>query len=245
MAIQRALLSNRPYTTLAVTPGDVLVNQGDGITLSAVLSGRVQRRVTLWTRNVGEPGAPWQQEVLGSDRVRNGSPDDRQREYAVALHKVTAPFDYRFVAGTIADEVHHITIRRALAFKKFEAALTAPAYTGLLPKTVPGGHLDVIAGSDIQLRLVFDRDVSDAYVLVSDPPLEAVAQTASAPSLRVPLEHTPDGRVARLQCHDTKVYSIVATAREGAALPKTSIASACARTRRHSCTSKTRPKPGK
>jgi hypothetical protein len=220
MAIQRAMLSNRPYTTLAVAPGDMVVNQGEGITLSAVFRGRAPLRVTLRTRNVDEPGAPWQQEELGVDRVGSRSPDDRQLEYAVALHELTVPFDYQFVAGTIAGDVHHILIRHALALKTFEAAMTAPAYTGLQPKIVPGGNLDVIEGSDIRFRLVFDRDVSDAYLLVSDPPLVAVPPTDSASALRVPLEPTPDGWVARLPCRDTKVYSIVATAREGAELPK-------------------------
>lgn len=220
MAIQRAMLSNRPYTTLAVTPGDTVVNQGEGITLSAVFHGRAPLRVTLRTRNVDKPGAPWQQEELGVDRVGSRSPDDRQLEYAVALHELTVPFDYQFVAGTIAGDVHHILIRHALALKTFEAALTAPAYTGLQPKIVPGGNLDVIEGSDIRFRLVFDRDVKDAYLLVSDPQLVAVPQTDSASPLRVPLEPTSDGWVARLPCRDTKVYSIVATAREGAELPK-------------------------
>ena len=50
------------------------------------------------------------------------------------------------------------------------------AYTGLLPKTVPGGNLDVIEGSEVSFHLAFDREVREAYVLVSDPLLRGCSR---------------------------------------------------------------------
>ena len=219
-AICRALLSNRPYTTLAVKPGDVLIDQGHDLTLLLTLSGRVDRQVSLLTRKIDDPDAPWQQEELSTEEIRHHWGDDRRVEYAVTMDNMTAPLDYRFCVGSIQDESHHITIRYPLALQKFEATLTPPRYTGLSPKTVAGGDLAVIEDSEITFLLEFDRKLRDAYLLVSDPPYQAKDGSETPPAVRVPLQPGQDGLVATLRLRDDEVYSIVATAREGGPLPE-------------------------
>lgn len=153
LALQRALLIERPYTTLVVEPGDVLVDHGDNVTLTATLEGRVARPVSLLTRKVDDPTASWQRQKLGAERVSQRSPDGRQLVYSLTLNKLVAPLHYRFVAGDLEDGVYHIAIRKPLSLKKFEATLTPPRYTGVPPKTVKEGDLVAIEGSEIDLLL--------------------------------------------------------------------------------------------
>jgi hypothetical protein len=132
---------------------------------------------------------------------------------------VAGPFDYRFVAGPVQGDLHHVAIRYPLVLAEFEATLAPPPYTGLSPRTVPGGDLDVIEDSEIGLRLQFDRECGEAYLLVRDPPYKD-RDAGESSAVRVPLEPSGVDLVAKLRLRDDKLYSIVATAREGASLPE-------------------------
>ncbi len=50
IALERALLSNRPYTTLSVAPGNLTVEQGESVPIGVELQGRLKRDVVLYTR---------------------------------------------------------------------------------------------------------------------------------------------------------------------------------------------------
>jgi len=220
LAIRRALLSDQPYTTLAVKPGDVMIDEGHDLAITLSLNGRVDRQVTLLTRKTDAPDAGWNMQELGAEEADQSPSDGRSVEYVVAMDKVVEPFDYRFRAGPIQSDSHNITIRYPLALAKFEATLTAPCYTGVRPKTVEGGDLVVIEGSEIGFELEFDRECREAYLLVSDPPHKAQESPEPSPPDRVPLEPSQDGLVATLQPDGDKLYSIVATGHEGAPLPE-------------------------
>jgi len=219
LATRRAFLSDQPYTTLAVKPGDVMIDEGHDVALVLSLNGRVDRQITLLSRKTDAPDAGWKVQELGPDEADQHSSDGRSVEYVVAMDKVVEPFDYRFRAGSIQSDLHNITIRYPLTLTKFEATLAAPRYTGVGPKTVEGGDLVVIEGSEIGFELDFDRDCREACLLVSDPPHKAQESTKPVPPVRVPLEPSQDGLVATLQPDGDKLYSIVATGHEGAPLP--------------------------
>lgn len=220
LAIRRALLSHQPYTAVAVQPGNILIDQGRDLTLSLQLAGRVNRPVTLLTRLAGKSQDAWKQQDLSGADIHDRSRDGRQVEYAVALSKVNDPLEYRFLAGPLQSDLYHVTIRYPLRLAKFEATLTPPRYTGLKPKTVEGGDLDVIEASRVGLHVAFDRPCREAHLLVSDP-LDGTEKPGQTPrATRVALAPGRDGFSAALQVVDDKVYTIVATAREGASLPE-------------------------
>jgi len=220
LAIRRALLSHQPYTDVAVQPGDVLIDQGRDLTLSLQLAGRVDRPVTLLTRLAGKPQDAWKQQELSGADIHGRSRDGKQVEYAVALSHVHDPLEYRFLAGPLQSDLYRVTIRYPLRLKKFEATLTPPRYTGLKPKTVDGGDLDVIEASRVDMYVAFDRPCREAHLLVSNLPdgTEELGQTPLA--ARVALAPGRDGFSATLQVVEDKFYAIVATAHEGASLPE-------------------------
>jgi hypothetical protein len=220
LAIVRALLSDRPYTTFAVQPGDEHIDQGRDLTLTLGLTGRVNRPVTRLTRPADKPQAAWEEQELDATNVTHGSPDGRQVEYAVALSKVTDPLDYRFQAGPFRSDLYRVTIRYPLRLTKFEATLTPPRYTGVKSKTIAGGDLEVIEASRVDFDVAFDRPCREAYLLVSDLPARAEHPEPAPPATRVALEPSRDGMSASLQVAEDKFYSIAATAEEGASLPE-------------------------
>jgi hypothetical protein len=220
LAIRRALLSREPYTTFAVRPGDIHIDQGRDLTLSLELAGRIQRPVTLWTRPADESQAAWNRQELTAADVRLRSLDRRQVEYAVALTQMDVPLDYRFDVGSISGDVHHVTIRYPLQLTRFEATITPPGYTGLQPRTVDGGDLEVIEASRVELHVAFDRPYREAYVLVSDRPGDAESSEQGPPALRVELEPSGEGLSATLQVVEDRFYQIVATVSEGGPLPE-------------------------
>ena len=59
IALERALLSDRPYTTIAVAPGNVTVELGANLPIAVELKGRPRRTVVLQTRPVGKPAEAW------------------------------------------------------------------------------------------------------------------------------------------------------------------------------------------
>lgn len=220
LAIRRALLSHRPYTTVAVQPGDIHIDQGRDLTLSLEVAGRVNRPVTLLIRPVDKPLAAWKPQELNAADIRRRSPDGRQVEYAVALSEVNDPLDYRFLASPFQSDLHHVKIRYPLRLTKFQATLTPPRYTGLKPKTVDGGDLEAIEASRVELHVALDRPCREAYLLVSDPPDRTEDTSPPPPVMRVALQPSGDGLSAALTVVEDKLYAIVATAREGASLPE-------------------------
>ncbi len=220
LAICRAFLGNAPYTTIAVRPGDVTVDQGHDLTLTLSLHGRVNRSVTLVTQKSDAPDGDSTGVALDAESIQHRSSDGRSVEYSVAMNEVVDPFDYRFLAGKLESAAHHVAVRYPLSLTKFEATLTAPSYTALPPKTVEGGDLTAIKDSEIRLALEFDREWSEAYLLVSDPPYKEKENAEPAQPVRVALEPSPSGLVANLRLRKDKFYSIVASAKEGGPLPE-------------------------
>ena len=159
IALERALLSRRPYTTLSVAPGNLTVEQGDSVPIAVELQGRIKRDVVLYTRPAGQPNAPWKAAALdASDR---GPASKREAK----LEKVEGPLDYRVAAGPASSPTYRIGVRYPLAIKSFDVALVPPAYTGIEPSTVKGGDLRVIEGTDatfqIDVRFSAGRGVPD------------------------------------------------------------------------------------
>ena len=60
-AIKRAVLIETPYTTVEVTPGDVLIEQGEDVPVAVELKGRPRKSVVLQSRPMADPkpDAPW------------------------------------------------------------------------------------------------------------------------------------------------------------------------------------------
>ena len=133
--LARLLLIERPYTTIAVAPGDVTVEQGNNLPISVELKGRKRSRVALETRPAEASTEPWLSRPLAP------SASGRATKRTATLEKLRKPLVYRVVAGPATSRTSRITIRYPLALTTFQVTLTPPSYTGLPQETVKGGDL--------------------------------------------------------------------------------------------------------
>ena len=212
LATQRALLGDQPYTSLAVRPGDALIDQGEDLTVSLELKGRVNRRVVVCSRPI-DSDESWTEKELPAEKAQ--SDGGRAALYETTLEQVEKPTEYRVVAGPAQSDTYRIGIRYPLTIEKFEAVLTPPAYTGIERSTVEGGDLDVIQGSGVELRIELDRPCTEAFLVLADDPYRSHAEEPEAKPAQVPMTIDGTSLAARLQFTRDKFYSIVARAPEG------------------------------
>ena len=59
IALERTFLSNRPYTTLDVKPGTLMVDEGQSVAIAVSLTGRTPREVVLQTHTDGQSADAW------------------------------------------------------------------------------------------------------------------------------------------------------------------------------------------
>jgi hypothetical protein len=224
LAAGRALLGNRPYTQLAIDPGDAVVDQGQDLTISIELRGRADRQVALYSCSADRADASWSKVELPLEDARSAGP--RSVRYEATLGNLREPTEYRVAAecplGAVESRSYRISVRYPLALETFEVALTPPAYTGLQPSTVEGGDLDVIAGTQASFRIKFDRACSEAFLVFSDPPSAQKQGEPQPTPMRVRLEPQGAEFIVSVRCREDKHYAILATAREGMSLPENS-----------------------
>jgi hypothetical protein len=214
IAIERALLFNRPYTTLAVAPGNLTIEQGESVPIAAVIHGRLNRDVVLYTRRGGKADAHW--EAAAMDAPDNGPASRRESK----LEKVKEPMDYQVVAGSASSPTYHVLVRYPLAMKTFEVALVPPAYTNIEPSTVKGGDLRVIERTDATFRITFDSPPALASMVLTDPSVRSRKETpAPAPEV-IPLKSDGTTYTAALNLTKDLVFQIDAKTPDGRSLPK-------------------------
>ena len=117
IAIARALLSRRPYTTLSRRAGEFTVDQGDIRADRRGVARRLKRDVVLYTRPAGQPDAAWKADRCSTPRDR-GPASKRETK----LEKVEDPLDYRVAAGPASSPTYRIDVRYPLALKSFDVA---------------------------------------------------------------------------------------------------------------------------
>ena len=217
IALERALLSRRPYTTISVAPGNLTVEQGESVPIAIELQGRLERDVVLYTRPEvaeGQPNAEWK--VIALDRPDRGPASKRE----LKLEKIEKPLAYRVSAGSASSPTYRIGVRYPLALESFEVALRPPAYTGVKPSTVKGGDLRVIEGTDATFQIAFDSPAAEASLVMTDPSVRSKKDKAAAAREIIPLKSQGSDLHCQLNLTKGLVYQIKARTADGRALPK-------------------------
>jgi hypothetical protein len=206
IAIRRALLADIPYTTITVAPGNVLIDQGESLTVSVGLVGRPREHFMIQTRPEANPAKAWTSLDV-SDTLQ------------ARLEKVHDPLTLRAIAGPVKSPTYQIKVRYPLGIKELAVALNPPAYTGLKPRTEKGGDVSAIEGTSAVFRIAFDSPPSEASMVMLDPPASP-ANKASSPNRVIPL--TDDGSTfstKMLLTHGLR-YRIEAKTADGRVLPR-------------------------
>jgi len=210
IAMSRALLFDRPYTTLSVRPGSLTVDQGQTVPIAAELEGRPQRDVILQTRPDGKPRTPWT-----SAPLRGGPGLRREGE----LEKVQHAIAYRVSAGSTSSPTYVVRVRSPLAVRLFEVTLNPPAYTGMKPNTVKGGDIRALAGTLATFRIAFDSPPVEASLVLDDPSAHAKGKDEHPPQV-IRLHDGGSALTAELTLTKGWVYRIEARTADGRVLPR-------------------------
>ncbi len=205
IALERTFLSDRPYTTLDVTPGSLIVDEGQSVAIAVALRGRMPREVVLQTRTEGQSARGWT-----SDPLKEKARGVRETR----LEKVTHPLRYRIVAGSTKTPEYEIRVRYPLAIRSFNVDLNPPPYTRVKPSTVKGGDLQAIAGSSARFRIVFDASPAAASLVLTEPAASTSDKEAPKPQ-RIPLKDEGSAFTAELALKKGLVYQIDATTSDG------------------------------
>jgi len=220
-ATHRALLDERPYTKLAVTPGTAQIEIGHDLTIGVEVQGRTPRQLTLFTRAPGDPAGDWQEREITAEDL--ASSDAGLARYEVPLTKVKEALVYRVVAGKLHSDDYNVTVKYPLALEKIEVALTPPAYTGQETTTVTDGNIQALEGTSAVFKFELDRAPAKAHLVLANPRERRPADGEDEqPPQELPLKI--DGAVLSMAADllEDKVYSIVAVSSDGMKLPDNS-----------------------
>ena len=215
VAIQRAMLVERPYTTIVVLPGDVLVDQGADVLVVVELMGRPRKQVSVESRPFGKKDALWKAESRYSSK-------DSTSRFEAKFEKVKGPLEYRAVANTqVESPTFAVRVRYPLAITAFEVKVTPPTYTGLDPKTNKGGDVQAVEGSVANFKIAFDAPPSEAALEMTELSRKAAKKDEPSPAPKIlPLKREGDALVATLDLSKDIDYKVVAKTADGRFLPK-------------------------
>ena len=188
-AFRRAMLAKDSFTQLIVDGGDVIVNRGGEVTLTAATQGRIRENVTLRTRPINPihlvsvatslendrspkivpPTGEEPSWNIGTFSVSDAEPtSEGGLVYTATFSNVSDAFEFQWLAGPEASPIHRVDVRSPLQIKTIAIEVTPPAYTGL-PRTVSNsGNFDAPEGSHAVIAIELDG-VPESARLVMTP----------------------------------------------------------------------------
>ena len=156
--------------TLQVTPGNARVKAGDALAIEAELVGNrapVEPQVQI-ASDQGWRDAPMRHGAAGRFRL--------------ALPSVSAPFQYRVVAGKVVSPTFAIAVVRPPRVARIDVDYTYPASLGLKPRTdEDSGDIYAPAGTAVRLRIQTDRPAAAGKMTLADG--APIALTPESPTL--------------------------------------------------------------
>lgn len=211
IAVQRALLSDEPYTRLTVSPGSQSVKEGESLPLEITVEGRIGEHVLLATRRLDEEDAAWSEELLPT---ADGKQAGRLRlAFETSLAKIRHPLEYRVAAGSAKSETYRIDVRYPLKLVNIEAAIKPPEYTRLPEAVTDGGDITALVGSRVKLAVELDRVPASAFLEMQDT--SSQARREKLPPERIPLAIDGKRLTTEFEVVSDRTFSVVAASADG------------------------------
>jgi hypothetical protein len=212
-ALSRALGFNRPFTTLAVSPGETEVEQGQTLPVEFVVQGRARKGVRIQWRDLAQRQGDWTEEEL--DPAAASQIGERKWKFAALLPKVQDPVEYRVLAGPVVSPSFRVAVRYPLRLQKIAATIDAPAYTGIPAVTINDGNISGLAGSLATFVVTLDREPVSASAI-----LNPLREAGSEPQANRTMNVEINGSQVRwsLPLEDDLTWTLVAHSKEGTQL---------------------------
>ncbi len=149
-------------TAIDLNPKNLRVVRGAPVSFEAATSGAIPQALDLivWT------GTNNRGELIGQEKLPMESRGGGKFSATIAHLKNTV--QYRAVAGSASSPVYSAEAVDPPEVGNVQLTLYPPAYTGLGSKTVAGGNIDGIKGSNLRIDAQSTKDVVKAELLTDD-----------------------------------------------------------------------------
>ena len=212
-AVLRTIGVSRAYTTLTVTPGDSVIDEGATLPIEFTITGRPREQVVVESRPAHRNGVEWVEETLDLASARAG---DHEWSFAVELKRIREPMEYRVIAGPVSTPTHRIDVRYPLEIQSVSASLLPPEYTGLKPREIPDGNLTGLRGTQAEITVQLDRVPAKAEATFTR--VGTLPQDAERTSVHPVTIDGPNVRFEVDLQHDL-IWSLAAADGDGTSLP--------------------------
>lgn len=146
---------NYPTQTRIVSvTGNLTIKQGDSVTLTAGVAGRVPPAGDIYIRLAGEPA--WRALSLTAGR---------KAEFTRRLEDLFRDADYYFKIGDDRTVEHHVTAVPPPRFVERRVRVAYPAYTGLKDAAVDDLNFEALEGSQLTWEMRCDTAVRSAALI--------------------------------------------------------------------------------
>ena len=197
-ATARTLFSERSYRELTVDPKNVTVDEGGRVEVTATLTGRTNRTITLFTRVADRPDAEWTERFLTNEQPSasaqasaSSSTPRPSEQFAVEFDRLTKPVEYFVRAGDLQSPTYRIRIRRPLRIDSIAVDLSPPDYTGQETSTVRDGNVVALEGTQARFHITFDKAIKSATMIIAARKPASDDEAVPEPRI-IPLEALPD-----------------------------------------------------
>ncbi len=145
-----------------VHPGDINIERGTGVTITANVSGHLGAPVALYYRigNQAGEGAPTEWHALEMHR----SPIEIL--YSMTIENVDRTLQYYISTKEVTSEQYQITVNREPVVKQFQIRLNYPPYTQLPSQTleVNNGDIHALFGTEVVFTGESNKPLASAFL---------------------------------------------------------------------------------
>lgn len=140
-----------------VQPGNVHIERGTTVTITANVSGHLGAPVSLSYR-IGEEATEWHSLAM------HRSPTEIL--YSATIENVNRSLQYYITTKEVASEKYQITVSREPVVKQFQIRLNYPAYTQLPPQTLEAniGDIHALFGTEIGFTGESNKPLASAHL---------------------------------------------------------------------------------
>ena len=145
-----------------VHPGNINIEPGKDVNLTANVSGHLGAPVVLYYRigsqDKDTPTTDWH--LMEMHRSAT------EILYSATIENVNRPLQYYITAKNVASETYQITVNREPVVKQFQIRLTYPAYTQLAPQTLEAnvGDIHALFGTEVGFTGESNKPLTAAFL---------------------------------------------------------------------------------
>ncbi len=172
-AMLRAVASDLPYTSLAVTPGNSRVLEKSAMEVSLELIGRVDRDVMLKHRVIADEGEQqeWiESELLAVKAKGDEMSDPRRAIFSASLGNAAQAIEYQFVTSIGDTDVYRIDVQPLIDALRIEMLVEPPAYTRLEARAFAAADVTVLAESKVTVTVETNHPLGEAKLEIGNKP---------------------------------------------------------------------------